>query len=401
MVKGSSALAGLRVSVIGGSLGGLSAALFLRRAGAEVHVFERNASPLFSSGAAIVLQPSTLRWFEQSRSQVPDRISIGATAQRYLAFDGTVLKEVENRWRFANWNDLYRELLQAFGFDRYHVDKTLTSIESKEQSVTAVFSDRSTVSSDLLVCADGASSAARRQFLPTVAPRYAGYVGWRGRVRAGALTRTSREQLGDALTYAVMEGSHIVAYPIPGPGRETDEDNRMINFVLYRNVMDGPVLDDLMTDREGVHRPSSLLPGTVQERHVDQLRRDVTRELPAALAELVVTTEQPFIQSIAELEVPAMQYGRACLIGDAAFVARPHAAAGTAKAAENAWTLASALVEADGDVPRALSLWQPGQLELGTRLVARAAAMGERLQSGDPGVGRDGALAFGLFGPNR
>jgi hypothetical protein len=38
-----------------------------------------------------------------------------------LAFDGTVLTGVENRWRFANWNDLYRELLQAFGFDRYQV----------------------------------------------------------------------------------------------------------------------------------------------------------------------------------------------------------------------------------------------------------------------------------------
>ena len=38
-----------------------------------------------------------------------------------------------------------------------------------------------------------------------------------------------------------------------------------------------------------------------------------------------------------------MAFGRVCLIGDAAFVARPHAAAGTAKAAADAWALAEAL----------------------------------------------------------
>ena len=42
-------------------------------------------------------------------------------------------------------------------------------------------------------------------------------------------------------------------------------------------------------------------------------------------------------------DAPRMAFGRLCLIGDAAFVARPHAAAGTAKAAEDGWQLARAL----------------------------------------------------------
>jgi hypothetical protein len=49
-----------------------------------------------------------------------------------------------------------------------------------------------------------------------------------------------------------------------------------------------------------------------------------------------------------------MAFGRTCLIGDAAFAVRPHAAAGTAKAAEDGWVLAEELASADGDVPRAL-----------------------------------------------
>ena len=54
-----------------------------------------------------------------------------------------------------------------------------------------------------------------------------------------------------------------------------------------------------------------------------------------------------------------MAFGRACLLGDAAFVVRPHAAAGTAKAAADAWALAEALAR-DGDVPAALARWETG-----------------------------------------
>jgi 2,6-dihydroxypyridine 3-monooxygenase len=91
-----------------------------------------------------------------------------------------------------------------------------------------------------------------------------------------------------------------------------------------------------------------------------------------------------------------MAFGRICLIGDAAFVARPHGAAGTAKAAEDAWTLSTAMREAAGDGVAALRRWEPGQLQLGQRLVARTREAGRRVQFectwrvGDP-------LPFGLY----
>jgi 2,6-dihydroxypyridine 3-monooxygenase len=104
-----------------------------------------------------------------------------------------------------------------------------------------------------------------------------------------------------------------------------------------------------MTDRDGVHRDMSLPPGAVRERFVRQLRGDA-QHLPAPLAEVVVRTPEPFIQPIVDVEVPRMAFGRVCLLGDAAFVARPHAAAGTAKAAADAWALAEAMAGAQGDV---------------------------------------------------
>jgi 2,6-dihydroxypyridine 3-monooxygenase len=118
--------------------------------------------------------------------------------------------------------------------------------------------------------------------------------------------------------------------------------------------------------------------------------------LPAPLAELIHATAQPFIQAIGDLEVERMAFGRACLIGDAAFVARPHAAAGTAKAAADAWTLSEAIAATQGDVAAALRRWEPGQLALGRSVLERTRAAGIRAQfSGTWQVGDD--LPFGLY----
>jgi 2,6-dihydroxypyridine 3-monooxygenase len=67
-----------------------------------------------------------------------------------------------------------------------------------------------------------------------------------------------------------------------------------------------------------------------------------------------------------------MAFGRVCIMGDAAFVARPHCAAGTAKAAEDAWQLGEALTETGNDVVAALKKWEERQLKCGRQPVARA-----------------------------
>jgi 2,6-dihydroxypyridine 3-monooxygenase len=95
-----------------------------------------------------------------------------------------------------------------------------------------------------------------------------------------------------------------------------------------------------------------------------------------------------------------MAMGRVALIGDAASAARPHAAAGTAKAAANAWALFDALAEAD-NVADALAKWEPGQLELGQRLLHRVKAMGTRSQFDCTWTPGDPDLRFGLYGPGK
>src|SRR6185503_13665862 len=111
---------------------------------------------------------------------------------------------------------------------------------------------------DLLVCADGINSAARQALLPAVAPRYAGYVAWRGTIPEADLSPAARQALGDAITYQVLPASHILVYPIPGPDGSVCVGQRLINFVWYRNVPAGAPLRELLTDRSGRQHDVSL-----------------------------------------------------------------------------------------------------------------------------------------------
>jgi 2,6-dihydroxypyridine 3-monooxygenase len=91
-----------------------------------------------------------------------------------------------------------------------------------------------------------------------------------------------------------------------------------------------------------------------------------------------------------------MAFGRVCTMGDAAFSARPHVAAGTAKAAADAWALRDAL-DAEGDVSAALAVWERRQLRLGRSVVARSREMGRRSQVEGTMMPGDPAWKFGLI----
>lgn len=174
---------------------------------------------------------------------------------------------------------------------------------------------------------------------------------------------------------------------------------RLINIVWYVNVSQGAPLDTLMTGRDGVRRPVSLPPGAATGAAVAAMRQSAQDQLAGPIAEAVVSAPEPFVQVVYDIEVPRMVFGRICLIGDAAFAVRPHAAAGTAKAAADGWALAEELTAAAGDVRRALAAWEHRQLTLGHDLLSRCREIGDSSQflgtfrPGDP------RLIFGLYGP--
>jgi 2,6-dihydroxypyridine 3-monooxygenase len=382
-----------RVAVAGGSIGGLTAALVLRSAGCEVDVYERASAPLEGRGAGIVLHRETLRWPTGPGGIPVERISTPCRALRYLARDGSVAFERPADLRFTAWNTLYRSLLADFGEERYHRGATVE--EAGEGG--ARLASGAAVPAGLMVAADGFDSTVRRGLVPEARWRPAGYVGWRGVVDEEDLSAEALAAIADGVTYHAAPGTHIVLYLIPDAGGETAPGRRRANYVWYRNL-DEAGQDALLGDGAGGRR-MSVPPGAVPGPALEELRAAAAATLPPQLAEVVLQTERPFVQAIGDLESPRMAVGRVAIIGDAAFVARPHAAAGTAKACADAWALGEALAGAGGDVPRALAAWEPRRLAAGRELVARAARNGDRSQFGGGWTPGDPSLSFGLYVP--
>ena len=281
----------------------------------------------------------------------------------------------------TSWDTLYRKLLAAFPDGHYHTGSRLTGFEAGEDGVTARFEGGREEVCDLLVGADGPGSTVRRQLLPEVRSEYAGYVAWRGVVPEGRAPDLAAEFAG-RFTFFQAPHTHILGYLIPGPGGSLEPGLRRINWVWYLNAAPGVELDRVLTDRDGRRREFSVPQGLVASDMVDWLNGQARRILPPQFMRLVGATAGPFVQTIHDLAVPRMAFGRACLTGDAAFVPRPHTAASTAKAAANALALAECLESSNGDVGEALRRWEPGQLDLGRRLREHGKRLGDRSQFG-------------------
>ena len=346
--------------VVGGCAGGLTAALVLRDAGCDVEVYERSRHPLSGRGVGIVAHPATIRYSVERGGGDP---SSPVSFMRYLDRAGEIAYEEETRFRFTSYYSLYRDLLDLLGSERYHHGREMVGLSQDANGVTVALAGGEEARCDLLVCADGIQSTARRLLLPELERRYAGYVGWRGAVEEADLGANVRTALADALIYSVIPHSHILTYPIPSADESAEPGARTINWVWYRNVgagsarrphgrRRGPLSGDLPAARQGT-------PGRDRG-----LRRAADRDLAPQLAEMVRATAEPFLQVVFDIEVPRMAFGRVCLIGDAASALRPHIAAGTAKAAEAAWMLADAVTACDHDVVGALDAWAPLVLEL-------------------------------------
>ena len=389
----------LRVAIVGGSLGGLTAALLLRRLGHEVDVFERATGELTGFGAGIVAHEVSVRYFAEGDSTWLADNTTAVHTYRLLDSAGSLLWEEPVSYHFVSWGSLYRALLSAYGREHYHQGAACVGFSQDRDGIDVRFASGRQARCDLLVFADGILSTGRQQLFPAIEPVYSGYVAWRGTVAEQELPQEVVERLQDSITYVLMPNSHILVYPIPGIGGRVDRGYRRWNFVSYRNVPKGAALDELLTDRDRVPHSISLRQGRVQERFVRELKEFAAAVLPHEVASIVLCTDQPFIQAVMDVESPTMAVGRVCILGDAAFAARPHAAAGTAKAAKNAWTLAEALETFEGDLPGTLGKWSRNQAALGSRLLARVRHIGEGSQFRCDWRPGDPELRFGLYEP--
>lgn len=370
-----------RVLIIGGSLAGLMAGNLFHRRGWEVQVFERAPGDLEGRGAGITILPGLVSGFQAAGADETEE-SLGILLRERIALDqgGNVLAERPFAQAMTSWGRLYESLRKIFPSRNYHGGATLERVEQDANTVSAVFQDGRRASADLLIGADGSRSTVRRQFLPELKPHYAGYIAWRCLTDESALDAGKFARLLDCYAVCVAPGQQGIAYPVPGPDHSRQPGRRQYNVVWYFPVREADELPRFMTDDEGRYHPNGVPPALLSQRVRSEMVENAQRVLAPQFAEAIRTARMHFFQPILDIEPQRLVFGRVAIIGDAAFVTRPHVAMGVPKGTGDALALAQSLDDSD-DLPRALERFEAQRLRTGRSIVARGRYLGRYMEA--------------------
>ena len=367
-----------KIIVVGGSLGGLLVANMLCRAGHEVTVLEKALVSLDGRGAGIVTHSLLVAAMERCGVKMDVSLGVTVSDRIVLAKDGLVLDRTSVPQVVSSWSRLYALLLAAFDSRRYLHGASVKRVMEHGDGATVLCEDGRNFEADLVIASDGIRSAVRAQFAPEVQAEYAGYVAWRGVCDESVLSDDTLGTLFSSFGFSVPPGELIIGYPVAGAGNSIATGQRRYNFVWYRPTSGEDELQALLTDADGICYPFGIPPNKVAPRHVSAVQQSARELLPPQFAEVIEKTRQPFLQPIYDCCSSKIAFGRVALMGDAAFVARPHVGMGVTKAAEDAMALTD-LIGAHGATPQALQAFEQKRLAPARAAVSRARALGDRM----------------------
>lgn len=370
----------LEISIIGGGIGGLAAALTLFQAGHDVHVYEQ-ATAITEIGAGIQISPNASRLLHRlglseamSRSGVKPlwrhqrRWQDGRTLAR-----GPLGAAAEARFGAPYYNfhraDLIALLAAAFPRERVHLGHRLSAVSDNGRRVEARFANGEHVQSDVLIGADGIHSVVRAAIIGPEAPAFTGCVAYRGlvpaeRVRDLGLPLEAQNWLGP--------GRHLVHYFVSAA--------RFVNVVCV--IEQDSWQNESWTDRGAV--------ADVVEAY---------RGWHPAAVRLIEAMDETFKWALFD-RPPLHRWsaGRITLLGDSCHPMLPMMAQGAAQAIEDGATLTACLADiAPQDVAGALARYEQLRLPRASRLQAmsRANKTNFHLADGPEQAARDARMSSG------
>jgi 2-polyprenyl-6-methoxyphenol hydroxylase-like FAD-dependent oxidoreductase len=331
-------------------------------------------------GAGIVTHDALAQALKAAGVTVDETLGVPVTKRITLAADGQSLGEMELPQVLTSWSRLYQMLKESFPNERYLQGKTVKSVAQNADAVQVICEDGSQYDAQLLIASDGIRSAVRAQVAPQIQPEYAGYIAWRGVCDEACLSNYTLETLFNRFGFCLPNGEQMLGYPVAGSGNDTRPGKRRYNFVWYRPASEHEELVSLLTDDNGHYYPTGIPPLKVSWKHIAHMRKVAQEILAPQYAEIIEKTATPFLQAIYDVRSEQIVFGRVALMGDAAFVGRPHVGMGVTKAADEAMVIAK-YIGALGATPAALNAYSEERLTLGQQVVARAQYLGRYMQA--------------------
>lgn len=335
----------MKVLIVGAGIGGLTTALMLHRRGIAAEIFEQ-AATVREVGVGINTLPHAIGELAE--------LGLLPALERTGIRTGTLIyynRQGQEVWRELRGLDaghkvpqfsihrgrlqklLHDAVLERLGPDAVRTGLSLSGFMQDEGGVTAHFTDTRrgdaglTSRGDVLVCADGIHSVARRRFYPDEGPaRWNGMMMWRG--------ATESEPWQDGRTMAIGGGmgAKFVLYPIADAEGGRQLMNWVVNIVIASASAPPP--------QESWSRPAPRATVLPFARRFAIPGFDIMR--------LVEATPQAFEYPMCDRDpLPRWTFDRVTLLGDAAHPMYPVGSNGASQAILDARALADALATAE------------------------------------------------------
>jgi salicylate hydroxylase len=346
-----------RVAIIGGGIGGLTAANALSRAGIEVAVYEA-AGELKEIGAGVALHANAMRVLraigvEDGVRKVAGRSEWAVTRNGKT---GRVISKTSRKQQAAAFGlqsatvhraDLLDVLADALPDGIVTLGKRCTQVEPGGDTAVARFADGSEIEADVIVGADGIHSAVRASLFGPDAPRFTGKICYRSVIPAAAAGGA-----GTSAGNGQWLGPHgtIVLYPLRG--------EELINVVCHY-------------DDEGYRHESWITEcgrDEVLERYADWHE---------SLLRLFAGGDTWYKWALYDRDpIPRWTRGRVTLLGDAAHPMLPYLGQGACQALEDGAVLAAALTAEAADPATGLARYERTRRPRASRVVLTARERG-------------------------
>jgi salicylate hydroxylase len=350
----------MRVLVVGGGIGGLSAALALRFAGAKVRVYEQ-ATELGEVGAGVGLFPNSMRSLQ--RLGVADSVTRRAAPINewwMLGPGGSVVShQVGGRDGPIGSLGVYRPDLVAelaAGLPRgvLHTGHRCVAFRQNDRCAVVTFDNGVSVEADVVIAADGIRSTLQRYVVEARPPVFSGVVAYRGVMPAA---RVPGWPWPHALVNWVGQGKHFLVFPVRA--------GTLLNYVGFLPA------DEQM--RESWSAPANLA-----------VLAAAFADWDPWLSRLLSQIDTTFQWGLYDRDpLPRWTNGRLALLGDAAHAMLPHMGQGANQAIEDGMALAT-LMRGTGtaDVTEALLRYQGLRHDHTARVQQGSRANGIRMDSG-------------------